>query len=63
MLPSGGDWREFCATTPAHFYDMEFIGAHNCFQYVGLVFTPFIIVHTTFISTEPGYLRALGNQR
>ncbi|KAF9222800.1 hypothetical protein BS17DRAFT_782594 [Gyrodon lividus] len=32
-LPHGGDWREFCATTPASFHDMHFAGAQECFQY------------------------------
>ncbi|KAF8125073.1 hypothetical protein EV363DRAFT_1434818 [Boletus edulis] len=32
-LPRGSDWREFCATTPAHFLGMEFSGAQECFQY------------------------------
>jgi len=32
-LPRGSDWREFCATTPAHFLGMEFPGAQECFQY------------------------------
>ncbi|KIJ13058.1 hypothetical protein PAXINDRAFT_14104 [Paxillus involutus ATCC 200175] len=32
-LPSGGDWKEFCATTPASFLNMHFIGAQECFQY------------------------------
>ncbi|KAF8421308.1 hypothetical protein L210DRAFT_3654527 [Boletus edulis BED1] len=32
-LPKGGDWREFCATTPVRFRDMEFAGAQECFQY------------------------------
>ena len=30
----GGDWREFCATTPVRFLGMEFAGAQECFQYV-----------------------------
>jgi len=29
-IPSGGDWREFCATAPARFDEMQFIGAHWC---------------------------------
>ncbi|KAF9222789.1 hypothetical protein BS17DRAFT_707398 [Gyrodon lividus] len=32
-LPHGGDWREFCATTPVSFHDMHFVGAQECFQY------------------------------
>ncbi|KAF8837718.1 hypothetical protein BDN67DRAFT_170165 [Paxillus ammoniavirescens] len=32
-LPNGGDWKEFCATTPASFHNMHFIGAQECFQY------------------------------
>ncbi|KIJ04906.1 hypothetical protein PAXINDRAFT_21809 [Paxillus involutus ATCC 200175] len=32
-LPHGGDWKEFCATTPASFRGMHFIGAQECFQY------------------------------
>ncbi|KAI9566253.1 hypothetical protein HD554DRAFT_2025946 [Boletus coccyginus] len=31
-LPRGGDWREFCATTPVRFHGMEFTGAQKCFQ-------------------------------
>ncbi|KAF8551217.1 hypothetical protein OG21DRAFT_1512992, partial [Imleria badia] len=31
-LPRGSDWREFCATTPAHFHGMQFSGAQECFQ-------------------------------
>ncbi|OAX35927.1 hypothetical protein K503DRAFT_338464 [Rhizopogon vinicolor AM-OR11-026] len=31
-LPSGSDWREFCATTPASFRGMHFIGAQFSFQ-------------------------------
>ncbi|KAG2069562.1 hypothetical protein BDR04DRAFT_1101444 [Suillus decipiens] len=31
-LPSGADWKEFCATTPASFNGMHFIGAEFCFQ-------------------------------
>ncbi|KAI9566249.1 hypothetical protein HD554DRAFT_2194559 [Boletus coccyginus] len=31
-LPEGGNWREFCATTPAHFHGLEFSGAQECFQ-------------------------------
>ncbi|OJA13865.1 hypothetical protein AZE42_08213 [Rhizopogon vesiculosus] len=31
-LPSGSDWREFCATTPASFHGMHFIGAQFSFQ-------------------------------
>ena len=33
-LPRGGDWREFCATTPARFHELEFSGAQECFQQV-----------------------------
>ncbi|KAG0702053.1 hypothetical protein DFH29DRAFT_923572 [Suillus ampliporus] len=33
-LPSGGDWREFCATTPVSFRGMHFTGAEFCFQTV-----------------------------
>jgi len=33
-LPSGGDWKEFCATTPASFLGMHFMGAETCFQQV-----------------------------
>jgi len=32
-LPEGGDWREFCATTPARFHGMEFAGAQECVQW------------------------------
>ncbi|KAI6160302.1 hypothetical protein EDD17DRAFT_830493 [Pisolithus thermaeus] len=32
-LPNGGDWREFCATTPVSFHGMHFPGAETCFQY------------------------------
>ncbi|KAG2116128.1 hypothetical protein DEU56DRAFT_905211 [Suillus clintonianus] len=31
-LPSGGDWKEFCATTPVSFRGMHFMGAEFCFQ-------------------------------
>jgi hypothetical protein len=31
-IPSGGDWKEFCATTPVSFRGMHFIGAEFCFQ-------------------------------
>ncbi|KAJ8585879.1 hypothetical protein M405DRAFT_772395 [Rhizopogon salebrosus TDB-379] len=31
-LPQGAEWREFCATTPASFRGMHFIGAEFCFQ-------------------------------
>ncbi|KIJ14808.1 hypothetical protein PAXINDRAFT_169494 [Paxillus involutus ATCC 200175] len=31
-LPSGGDWREFSATTPVRFGDMHFSGAQEAFQ-------------------------------
>ncbi|OJA13866.1 hypothetical protein AZE42_08212 [Rhizopogon vesiculosus] len=31
-IPSGGDQREFCATTPASFRGMHFMGAQFCFQ-------------------------------
>ncbi|KIJ13057.1 hypothetical protein PAXINDRAFT_100877 [Paxillus involutus ATCC 200175] len=31
-LPNGGDWKEFCATTPADFLNMHFIGAQECYQ-------------------------------
>ncbi|KAG2156887.1 uncharacterized protein EDB93DRAFT_874224 [Suillus bovinus] len=31
-LPSGADWKEFCATTPASFLGMHFMGAEFCFQ-------------------------------
>ncbi|KAG1800378.1 uncharacterized protein HD556DRAFT_1343066 [Suillus plorans] len=31
-LPSGADWKEFCATTPASFLGMHFMGAEICFQ-------------------------------
>lgn len=33
-LPKGSDWREFCATTPIGFNDMEFPGAEECFTSV-----------------------------
>ena len=33
-LPEKSDWREFCATTPAHFDHMQFLGAQECFQSV-----------------------------
>ena len=29
-LPWGSDWREFCATTPVRFNNMEFLGAQEC---------------------------------
>ncbi|KAI9456332.1 hypothetical protein HD554DRAFT_2145734 [Boletus coccyginus] len=32
-LPEGGNWREFCATTPARFRGLEFAGAQECFQW------------------------------
>lgn len=31
-IPSGGDWKEFCATTPASFRGMHFTGAEFCFN-------------------------------
>ncbi|OJA20154.1 hypothetical protein AZE42_08451 [Rhizopogon vesiculosus] len=31
-LPSGSNWREFCATTPVSFRGMHFMGAQFCFQ-------------------------------
>ncbi|KAG1773397.1 hypothetical protein EV702DRAFT_1201088 [Suillus placidus] len=31
-IPSGGDWKEFCATTPASFRGMHFMGAEFCFN-------------------------------
>ncbi|KAG2746269.1 hypothetical protein P692DRAFT_20739196 [Suillus brevipes Sb2] len=31
-IPSGGDWKEFCATTPASFRGMHFTGAQFCFN-------------------------------
>ncbi|KAG1846106.1 hypothetical protein DFJ58DRAFT_705948 [Suillus subalutaceus] len=31
-LPSGADWKEFCATTPVSFHGMHFMGAEFCFQ-------------------------------
>ncbi|KAG1903136.1 uncharacterized protein F5891DRAFT_117832 [Suillus fuscotomentosus] len=31
-IPSGADWKEFCATTPASFNGMHFMGAEICFQ-------------------------------
>ncbi|KAI6019533.1 hypothetical protein PISMIDRAFT_689809 [Pisolithus microcarpus 441] len=34
-LPYGGDWREFCATTPVSFHGMHFPGAEICFQHNG----------------------------
>jgi hypothetical protein len=33
-IPSGGDWKEFCATTPASFRGMHFTGAQFCFNKV-----------------------------
>ncbi|KAN0087971.1 hypothetical protein V8E55_006592 [Tylopilus felleus] len=30
-LPAKSDWKEFCATTPAHFDHMQFPGAQTCF--------------------------------
>jgi hypothetical protein len=33
-IPSGGDWKEFCATTPVSFRGMNFTGAHICFEEV-----------------------------
>ncbi|OAX31489.1 hypothetical protein K503DRAFT_80664 [Rhizopogon vinicolor AM-OR11-026] len=32
-LPQGSDWREFCATTPANFRGMHFVGAQFCYQW------------------------------
>ncbi|KAG6327428.1 hypothetical protein ID866_11661 [Astraeus odoratus] len=29
-VPKGGDWGEFCATTPHHVHGMDFKGAHRC---------------------------------
>ncbi|KAG1748335.1 uncharacterized protein EDB91DRAFT_1314852 [Suillus paluster] len=29
-IPEGADWREFCATTPASFNGVHFIGAQSC---------------------------------
>ncbi|KAI9456335.1 hypothetical protein HD554DRAFT_2145783 [Boletus coccyginus] len=37
-VPEKSDWREFCATTPAHFNNMQFPGAQECFQSVFGVF-------------------------
>ncbi|KAG2105742.1 uncharacterized protein F5147DRAFT_579342 [Suillus discolor] len=34
-LPSGADWKEFCATTPASFLGMHFVGSEFCFQWNG----------------------------
>ncbi|KAG2038376.1 hypothetical protein BDR03DRAFT_918621 [Suillus americanus] len=31
-IPSGGDWKEFCATTPVSFRGMAFTGAQVCFE-------------------------------
>ncbi|KAG1729262.1 hypothetical protein EDB19DRAFT_125391 [Suillus lakei] len=31
-IPSGADWKEFCATTPASFRGMHFTGAQFCFN-------------------------------
>ncbi|KAG1851954.1 hypothetical protein F4604DRAFT_1806505 [Suillus subluteus] len=31
-IPSGGDWKEFCATTPVSFRGMHFTGAQICFK-------------------------------
>ncbi|KAG2069561.1 hypothetical protein BDR04DRAFT_1101442 [Suillus decipiens] len=31
-IPSGGDWKEFCATTPISFRGMHFTGAQFCFN-------------------------------
>ncbi|KAG2356075.1 hypothetical protein BDR07DRAFT_1613300 [Suillus spraguei] len=31
-IPSGGDWKEFCATTPVSFRGMHFTGAQFCFN-------------------------------
>ena len=33
-VPWGGDWMEFCATTPASFRGMHFMGAQFCFEKV-----------------------------
>ncbi|KAF8437236.1 hypothetical protein L210DRAFT_961231 [Boletus edulis BED1] len=33
-LPEKADWKEFCATTPAYFNDMQFPGAQECFTAV-----------------------------
>jgi len=33
-IPSGGDWKEFCATTPISFRGMHFTGAQFCFEKV-----------------------------
>ncbi|OAX38153.1 hypothetical protein K503DRAFT_718607, partial [Rhizopogon vinicolor AM-OR11-026] len=32
-LPWGSDWRKFCATTPANFRGMHFMGAQFCYQW------------------------------
>ncbi|KAG1729263.1 hypothetical protein EDB19DRAFT_125440 [Suillus lakei] len=37
-LPPGGDWKEFCATTPASFLGMHFTGAQSCFERRGGVY-------------------------
>jgi hypothetical protein len=42
-LPQGADWREFCATTPASFRGMHFIGAEFCFQKVRCSVTPSLV--------------------
>ncbi|KAG2069559.1 hypothetical protein BDR04DRAFT_1101441 [Suillus decipiens] len=31
-IPLGGDWKEYCATTPVRFRGMHFTGAQFCFQ-------------------------------
>ncbi|KAH7921621.1 hypothetical protein BV22DRAFT_1038435 [Leucogyrophana mollusca] len=31
-IPEGGDWKEFCATTPTSFHGLEFASPHHCFQ-------------------------------
>ncbi|KAG1823665.1 uncharacterized protein BJ212DRAFT_1476547 [Suillus subaureus] len=31
-IPCGGDWKEFCATTPVSFRGMHFTGAQICFK-------------------------------
>ncbi|KAG2069560.1 hypothetical protein BDR04DRAFT_1055334 [Suillus decipiens] len=38
-LPSGADWKEFCATTPVSFNGMHFMGAESCFRKYFGIFT------------------------
>ncbi|KAG2343912.1 hypothetical protein BDR05DRAFT_932925 [Suillus weaverae] len=42
-IPSGGDWKEFCATTPASFRGMHFMGAEFCFTKNGATWGHWVI--------------------